>query len=85
MLQRICLVLLVCSLAFFLGLGLTKAGWSGLGLRSAHDASSPVISVKKKKHHDDDDNNDDDNGPPKVDQASCAKEGLQYVAGAGDK
>jgi hypothetical protein len=33
----------------------------GLGLTSAHDASSIVISVKKKKHHDDDDDDDDDN------------------------
>jgi hypothetical protein len=89
MLQRICLVSSVCAIAFFLGRGLTQAGWDGLGLTNAHDASSLVISVKKKKkHHDDDDNADNnDNGPetPKVDQASCAKEGLQYVAGAGDK
>jgi hypothetical protein len=90
MLQRICLVVSVCALAFFLGRGISKAGWDGLGLTTAHDASSLVISVKKKKkHHDDDDNNADnnDNGPetPKVDQASCAKDGLQYVAGAGDK
>jgi hypothetical protein len=54
MLQRICLVLSVCAIAFFLGRGLSQAGWSGLSLTSARDASSPVISVKKKKHHDDD-------------------------------
>ena len=83
MLQRICLVLSVCALAFFLGRGLSQAGWSGLGLTNAHDASSLVISVKKKKKHHDDDDNDDDNGPQqKVDQGSCANEGLQYV---GDK
>src|SRR5262249_38491985 len=62
MLQRICLVLSVCALGFFLGRGLSQAGWSGLGLTSAHDASSLLVSVKKKKHHDDDDDDDDDNG-----------------------
>ncbi len=90
MLQRICLVISVCAIAFFFGRAVSQAGWDGLGLTNAHDASSLVISVKKKKHkhHDDDDNADNnDNGPetPKVDQASCAKEGLQYIAGGGDK
>jgi hypothetical protein len=60
MLQRICLILLVCALALFLGGGLSQAGWSDLGLTNARDASSLIISVKKHKHHDDDE--DDDNG-----------------------
>ena len=61
MLQRVCLALSVCALAFFFVGGLSQAGWSGLGLTSAHDASSLVISVKKHKHQDDD-ADDDDNG-----------------------
>jgi hypothetical protein len=70
MLQRICLVLSVCALAFFFVGGLSQAGWSGLGLTSAHDASSLVISVKKHKHNDDD--NDDDNG---LEQCTIQKPG----------
>jgi hypothetical protein len=58
MLQRICLILLVCALALFLGGGLSQAGWSDLGLTNARDASSLIISVKKHKHHDDDEDND---------------------------
>jgi hypothetical protein len=60
MLQRICLCLSICALAFFLGAGLSSAGWNRLGLTSAQDASSLVISIKKNKHHDDDDDNDND-------------------------
>src|ERR1051326_6115867 len=74
MLQRICLVLSLFAVAFFLGRGLTQAGWDGLGLTNAHDASSLVISVKKKKHtHHDDDDNDDDNGKPAQPQAKTTK------------
>lgn len=75
MLQRICLALSVCAIAFFLGRGLSQAGWSGLGLTSAHDASSPVISIKKKHKHqddDDDDANNDDNG---LEQCTIVKSG----------
>ena len=60
MLQRICLVISICALAFFLGAGLSRAGWSTLGLTSAPNASSLVISIKKNKNQDDDDDNDDD-------------------------
>ena len=56
MLQRVCLALSVCAVAFALGVGLSQAGWSRLELTTAHDASSLVISVKNKhKSHDDDD------------------------------
>jgi hypothetical protein len=73
MLQRICLVLSVCALAFFLVGGLSQAGWSGLGLTSAHDASSLVISVKKHKHHnDDEDDAGDDNS---LEQCTIQKPG----------
>ena len=71
MLQRICLVLSVCALVIFFVGGLSQAGWSGLGLTSAHDASSLVISVKKHKHNDDD-NADDDNG---LEQCTIQKPG----------
>jgi hypothetical protein len=58
MLQRVCLVLSVYALASVFGGGLTYASWDGLGLTSARDATSLVISVKKHKHNDDDDNGD---------------------------
>ncbi len=71
MLQRICLVLSVCALAFFLGRGLSQAGWSGLGLTRAHDASSLIIAVKKHKHQDNTDD-DADNG---LEQCTIQKPG----------